>query len=359
MFDRLQAVCELFEQLTHKLSDPAVLGNPAEFQKIAKKRAEIEPITVAFAAYHDLKRRLGEADLLATGESDPELRAMAAEESAELKPQLEHLEKQLRMLLIPKDADDEKNLICEIRAGAGGDEAALFAGVLHRMYARYADRRGWKTELLSISETGIGGVKEVVFSVQGAGAFGRLKFESGVHRVQRVPATEASGRIHTSTVTVAVLPEAEEVDVKIDERELRIDVFRSSGPGGQSVNTTDSAVRVTHIPTGIVISCQDEKSQHKNKAKALRILRSKLLDNARAEQDKARAEDRRSQVGTGDRSERIRTYNFPQQRLTDHRIGLTLHRLTEIVEGDLDEVIDALTEADNLRKLEAEGAAVA
>jgi len=357
MFDRLQSVCELFEQLTHKLSDPAVLGNPAEFQKIAKKRAEIEPVTVAFAAYHDLKTRLEDAEQLAALENDPELHVMAIEESAELRPQIEHMEKQLRMLLIPKDADDEKNLICEIRAGAGGDEAALFAGVLHRMYSRYADRRGWKTELLSISETGIGGVKEVIFSVQGAGAFGRLKFESGVHRVQRVPATEASGRIHTSTVTVAVLPEAEDVDVKVDERDLRIDVFRSSGPGGQSVNTTDSAVRVTHIPTGIVISCQDEKSQHKNKAKALRILRTRLLDNARAEQNKSRADDRRSQVGTGDRSERIRTYNFPQQRLTDHRIGLTLHRLTEIVEGDLDEVISTLIEADNLRKLEAEGAA--
>ncbi|OQA06037.1 MAG: Peptide chain release factor 1 [bacterium ADurb.Bin374] len=357
ILDRLQALCELFDQLTHKLSDPAVLANPAEFQKIAKKRAEIEPITVAVAAYHDLHRRFIGAEQMAASESDPELRVLAGEEAAELRPQIERMEKQLRMLLIPKDADDEKNLICEIRAGAGGDEAALFAGQLHRMYSRYADRRGWKTEVLSISETGIGGVKEVIFSVQGAGAYGRLKFESGVHRVQRVPATEASGRIHTSTVTVAVLPEAEDVDVKIDERELRIDVFRSSGPGGQSVNTTDSAVRVTHIPTGIVISCQDEKSQHKNKAKALRILRTKLLDNARAEQDKARAEDRRSQVGTGDRSERIRTYNFPQQRLTDHRIGLTLHRLTEIVEGDIDEVIDALIEADNLRKLEAEGAA--
>jgi peptide chain release factor 1 len=264
------------------------------------------------------------------------------------------MEAELKLLLIPKDEDDSKNTIIEIRAGTGGEEAALFAADLYRMYSRYAERQGWKTELMSMNDTGIGGIKEVSFSVQGNGVFGKLKFESGVHRVQRVPQTEASGRVHTSAATVAVLPEAEDVDVHIDESELRIDVFRSSGPGGQSVNTTDSAVRVTHVPTGIVVSCQDEKSQHKNKAKALRILKARLLDNARMQQDKDRAQNRKSQIGSGDRSERIRTYNFPQQRLTDHRIGLTLYKLNEILEGDLDEIIDSLIEADNLRKLSDE-----
>jgi len=276
---------------------------------------------------------------------------MAELEIADLKPKLEELEAELKMLLIPKDEDDNKNTIFEIRAGTGGEEAALFAAVLYRMYSRYAERQGWKCELMSMSDTGLGGIKEVVFAVQGSGAFGKLKFESGVHRVQRVPATEASGRVHTSAATVAVLPEAEDVDVTVDENELRIDVFRSSGPGGQSVNTTDSAVRVTHLPTGIVVSCQDEKSQHKNKAKALRILKARLLDNARMQSDKDRAEHRRSLVGSGDRSERIRTYNFPQQRLTDHRINMTVYRLNEIVDGDIEDVIKALIEADNLRKL--------
>jgi len=354
MQDKLQAVSQLFLQLTDKLSDPSVIGNPAEYQKIAKKRAEIEPIHDAYRAYADLAARLSDAEEMLRTESDPDLKTMADDEVRSLKPLIAAREKELNFLLIPKDADDAKNTIVEIRAGTGGEEAALFAAELYRMYTRYADRRGWKCEVMSFSDTGIGGVKEVVFSVDSKDVFGRLKYESGVHRVQRVPATEASGRIHTSAATVAVLPEAEEVDVQVDERDLRIDVFRSSGPGGQSVNTTDSAVRVTHIPTGIVISCQDEKSQHKNKAKALRILRAKLHDNARAEQEKSRSENRKMQVGTGDRSERIRTYNFPQQRITDHRIGLTLYKLTQIVEGDLDDLIEALIEADNLKKLAAE-----
>jgi peptide chain release factor 1 len=279
---------------------------------------------------------------------------MAELEVEELEPEVKELKEKLKMLLIPKDKDDSKNTIIEIRAGTGGDEAALFAADLYRMYSRYAETRGWKTELMSISDTGIGGIKEVVFSIQGNGVFGKLKFESGVHRVQRVPQTEASGRVHTSAATVAVLPEAGDVDVKIDDNDLKIDVFRSSGPGGQSVNTTDSAVRITHIPTNITVSCQDEKSQHKNKAKAMRILKARLLDNARMQQDKDRAQARKSQVGSGDRSERIRTYNFPQQRLTDHRIGLTLYKLNEIIEGDLDEVINQLIEADNLSKLSAQ-----
>ncbi len=356
MFDKLAALCALFDELTTRLSDPAVLGNPAEFQKIAKKRAEIEPIKTAFTEFSQVRRSLEEAEQLLGTETDPEMHAMAEEEVAALRPRLAALEQELKFLLIPKDEDDTKNTIIEIRAGTGGEEAALFAADLYRMYTRYADRQGWKCEVMSLSETGLGGIKEVIFGVQGHGVYGKLKFESGVHRVQRVPETEASGRIHTSAATVAVLPEAEEVDVQIDEKDLRIDVFRSSGPGGQSVNTTDSAVRVTHLPTGIVISCQDEKSQHKNKAKALRILRARLLDNARAEQDKNRAENRRLQIGSGDRSERIRTYNFPQQRMTDHRIGLTLYKLADILEGDLDETIRSLIEADNLKKLAATAA---
>ncbi|RCK80265.1 MAG: Peptide chain release factor 1 [Candidatus Ozemobacter sibiricus] len=356
MFDKLAALCALYDDLTTKLSDPAVLGNPAELQKIAKKRAELEPIKTAYSEFAAVRRQLEEAEQLLGTETDPEMRAMAEEETVALRKRLAALGQELKLLLIPKDEDDGKNTIIEIRAGTGGEEAALFAADLYRMYSRYADRQGWKCEVMSLSETGLGGIKEVIFGIQGQGVYGKLKFESGVHRVQRVPETEASGRIHTSAATVAVLPEAEEVDVQIDEKDLRIDVFRSSGPGGQSVNTTDSAVRVTHLPTGIVVSCQDEKSQHKNKAKALRILRARLLDNARAEQDKNRAENRRMQIGTGDRSERIRTYNFPQQRMTDHRIGLTLYKLPEILDGDLDETIRSLIEADNLKKLAATAA---
>lgn len=351
MIERLESVRENFKELTDKLSNPKVIANQAEFQKLAKRRFELEPIVEAYHRYSEILQRLNDAKQMLESEKDPEMLEMAEAEIAELEPELLKLEAELKFLLVPKDEDDNKNTIIEVRAGTGGEEAALFAADLYRMYSRYAERRGWKCELMSMSDTGIGGIKEVVFAVQGNGAFGRLKFESGVHRVQRVPLTEASGRVHTSAATVAVLPEAEDVDVKMDENELRIDVFRSSGPGGQSVNTTDSAVRVTHVPTGIVVSCQDEKSQHKNKAKALRILKARLLDNARMQVDKDRADNRRSQVGSGDRSERIRTYNFPQQRLTDHRIGLTVYRLTEIIDGDIDDVITALIEADNLKKL--------
>jgi peptide chain release factor 1 len=354
MLEKLETISENFKELTEKLSDPATIANQSEFQKLAKRRAELEPVVEAYAAYRQKLDSLEGARNMLETEKDPEMREMAEMEIEELEPQIQKMEAELKLLLIPKDEDDSKNTIIEIRAGTGGEEAALFAADLYRMYSRYAERQGWKTELMSMNDTGIGGIKEVSFSVQGNGVFGKLKFESGVHRVQRVPQTEASGRVHTSAATVAVLPEAEDVDVHIDESELRIDVFRSSGPGGQSVNTTDSAVRVTHVPTGIVVSCQDEKSQHKNKAKALRILKARLLDNARMQQDKDRAQNRKSQIGSGDRSERIRTYNFPQQRLTDHRIGLTLYKLNEILEGDLGEIIDSLIEADNLRKLSDE-----
>ncbi len=351
MIERLESVRENFKELTDKLSNPKVISNQQEFQKLAKRRAELEPVVEAYQRYSELLNTLDGARQMLESETDAELREMAEMEIDQLQPEVEKLEKDLKLLLVPKDEDDRKNTIFEIRAGTGGDEAALFAADLYRMYSRYAERQGWKCEFMSMSETGIGGIKEVIFSVQGAGAFGRLKFESGVHRVQRVPQTEASGRVHTSAATVAVLPEAEDVDVNLDENEVRIDVFRSSGPGGQSVNTTDSAVRVTHLPTGIIVSCQDEKSQHKNKAKALRILMARLLDNARMQRDRERSDNRKSQVGSGDRSERIRTYNFPQQRLTDHRVGLTLYKLSEVMEGDIDEIISALIEADNLRKL--------
>lgn len=354
MIEKLESVRENFKELTDKLSNPKVIGNQAEFQKLARRRAELEPLVEAYQQFCEMQEKLDGARQMLEAESDPELRELAEMEIAELEPEIEKFASELKMLLIPKDEDDKKNTIIEIRAGTGGEEAALFAADLYRMYSRYAERQGWKCELMSMSETGIGGIKEVVISVQGTGAFGKLKFESGVHRVQRVPLTEASGRVHTSAATVAVLPEAEDVDVSIDENDLRIDVFRSSGPGGQSVNTTDSAVRVTHVPTGIVVSCQDEKSQHKNKAKALRILKARLFDNVRMQRDKDRADSRRSQVGSGDRSERIRTYNFPQQRLTDHRVGLTVYRLNEIIDGDIEEIIAALIEADNLRKLAEE-----
>ena len=354
MLEKLESVKENFKELTDKLTNPEVIANQSEFQKLAKKRSEMEGIVNAYDEYTDLLKKLKDAEAMVETETDSELKELAELEVSELKPQIEKMEGQLRLLLIPKDEDDQKNTIFEIRAGTGGEEAALFAADLYRMYTRYAERQGWKCELMSMNDTGLGGIKEVVFSIQGNGVFGKLKFESGVHRVQRVPETEAGGRIHTSAATVAVLPEAEEVDVQIDENDLRVDVFRASGPGGQCVNRTDSAVRITHLPTGLVVSCQDEKSQHKNKAKAIRILRARLFDKVKEEKDSARAENRRNQVGSGDRSERIRTYNFPQQRLTDHRINLTLYKLDEVMEGNLDEIIDALIEADNLRKLAEE-----
>ena len=354
MLEKLESVKENFKELTDKLTNPEVIANQAEFQRLAKKRSEMEGIVNAYDEYVSMLKKLKDAEGMVEAETDPELKELAELEVSELKPQIEKMEGQLRLLLIPKDEDDQKNTIFEIRAGTGGEEAALFAADLYRMYTRYAEKQGWKCELMSMNDTGLGGIKEVVFSIQGNGVFGKLKFESGVHRVQRVPETEAGGRIHTSAATVAVLPEAEEVDVQIDENDLRVDVFRASGPGGQCVNRTDSAVRITHLPTGLVVSCQDEKSQHKNKAKAIRILRARLFDKVKEEKDSARAENRRNQVGSGDRSERIRTYNFPQQRLTDHRINLTLYKLDEVMEGNLDEIIDALIEADNLRKLAEE-----
>lgn len=356
MLEKLESVKENFKELTDKLTNPEVIANQAEFQRLAKKRSEMESIVNAYDEYTSMLKKLKDAEGMVETETDPELKELAELEVSELKPQIEKMEGQLKLLLIPKDEDDQKNTIFEIRAGTGGEEAALFAADLYRMYTRYAEKQGWKCELMSMNDTGLGGIKEVVFSIQGNGVFGKLKFESGVHRVQRVPETEAGGRIHTSAATVAVLPEAEEVDVQIDENDLRVDVFRASGPGGQCVNRTDSAVRITHLPTGLVVSCQDEKSQHKNKAKAIRILRARLFDKVKEEKDSARAENRRNQVGSGDRSERIRTYNFPQQRLTDHRINLTLYKLDEVMEGNLEEIIDALIEADNLRKLAEEEA---
>jgi peptide chain release factor 1 len=323
----------------------------AEFAKLSKEYSELSPIVDVIAALRQAQADMEAANEMAAGD-DPEIKALAEEEAQSLRERLPALETRVRMSLVPKDEDDERNAILEVRAGTGGDEAALFAAELFRMYQRYAALKNWKFELLDISETGIGGFKEAAATVTGRGVFARLKFESGVHRVQRVPATEASGRIHTSAATVAVLPEAEEFDVKIDEKDLRIDVFRASGPGGQSVNTTDSAVRITHIPTGVVVSQQDEKSQHKNKAKAMKILRARLYDAERQRRDDARSADRKGQVGSGDRSERIRTYNFPQSRVTDHRINLTLYNLAEVMEGrGLDSIIDALIADDEAGRL--------
>ncbi len=342
MFEKLNALEERYEELTRRLSAPEVIAHQEQFRKYAKLRAELEEIVVKYREYKKLSQEIVDTRELLLMETDTEMRELAKGELEELEPRVEGVEQELHMLLIPKDPNDEKNIVLEIRAGTGGEEAALFAGDLFRMYSKYAEQKGWKVEIMSRNPIGIGGFKEIIALIEGKGAYSRLKFESGVHRVQRVPVTEASGRIHTSAVTVAVLPEAEEVDIDINPDDLRIDVYRSSGPGGQSVNTTDSAVRITHIPTGIVVSCQDEKSQHKNKAKALKILRARLLDKARSEQQQAIAQNRKNQVGSGDRSERIRTYNFPQGRVTDHRINLTLYALDSILEGELDEVIEPL-----------------
>ena len=351
MFDRLQELVNRYEELGVRLNEPQVIGDQALWQKLMREHAGLMPLVETYRRYKRAKQDEEDAKLMLEEEKDEELRQMAKEELAESREAAAQLETELKILLLPKDPNDEKNVFVEIRGGAGGDEAALFAAQLYRMYGRYAERRGWKTELASLNENGLGGFKEVVFMVQGRGAYSRLKYESGVHRVQRVPVTESGGRIHTSTVTVAVLPEAEEVDVEIDPNDIRVDVFRSSGNGGQCVNTTDSAVRITHYPTGIVISCQDEKSQLKNKDKAMKVLRARLYEMELAKQQAEISADRKSQVGTGDRSEKIRTYNFPQTRVTDHRIKLTTHRIDEIMDGELDEGIDGLITADQAAKL--------
>ena len=351
MFDKLKDIEAKHLEVERSLSDPKQISNPQRLQHLAKTHAELSPI---ISTYKDYRKVLDETDELITlldEETDEDLIELARGEVELLKSQKEKIEKKLQFLMLPKDPNDEKNVITEIRAATGGEEASLFAAELFRMYSRYAERQGWKIELLSANETGLKGFKEVVFSLHGGRAFSKLKYEGGIHRVQRVPTTEGSGRIHTSAVSVAVLPEAEEVDLVIESGDIRIDMYRSSGPGGQSVNTTDSAVRITHLPTDVVVTCQDEKSQHKNRAKAMKILRSRLLEKKQLEQDTERSQTRRLMVGTGDRSEKIRTYNFPQARVTDHRIGLSVHQLDGVLDGELDVFIDALTTADQTEKL--------
>ena len=351
MFDKLDDLLIRFEEVLNELGEPGVTDNQEHFQKLMKEQSDLQPIVDAYREYKKNKETIQDSLSMLEEEKDEDMREMLKEELSEAKKNVEELEHELKILLLPKDPNDNKNVIVEIRAGAGGDEAALFAAEIYRMYVKYAESRRWKTEMMSLNENGIGGFKEVTFMITGAGAYSRLKYESGVHRVQRVPETESGGRIHTSTITVAVMPEAEEVDVVIDEKDIRIDVMRASGNGGQCVNTTDSAVRLTHYPTGIVIYSQTEKSQLQNKEKAFRLLRSKLYELELEKQQSAEAEARRSQIGTGDRSEKIRTYNFPQGRVTDHRIKLTLHKLDTILNGDLDEVIDSLIAADQSAKL--------
>jgi len=341
VYRKLEEVESRYEELERLLASPDVIKDITLYQRYAKEHAELREVVELFRRLKRIEQELAEDKALLEDE-DEEVRRMAKEEIARLSRERDEVERELKVALLPRDPNDERNVILEIRAGTGGEEAALFAADLFRMYAKYAERKGWKVEVLSQHPTGVGGFKEIIALINGRGAYSRLKYESGVHRVQRVPITESQGRIHTSAVTVAVLPEAEEVEVEIDPKDLRIDVFRASGPGGQHVNTTDSAVRITHIPTGIVVSCQDERSQHKNRAKAMKILLARLMELKRREQEERIAAQRRSQVGTGDRSERIRTYNFPQSRVTDHRIGLTLYCLQEVLEGDLDEIIDAL-----------------
>jgi peptide chain release factor 1 len=354
MLERLQEVERRYEELERLVVDPAVIANRREFAALSRERAGIEETVARFRERKQLVQDIDEHRELVQ-DADPDIRALAKGELPALEARLVELDQRLRQLLLPRDPNDDRNTVLEIRAGTGGDEAGLFAADLFRMYSRFAERQGWKIEVLSSSPTGLGGFKEVIALVQGKGAFSRLKFEGGVHRVQRVPATEAQGRIHTSAVTVAVLPEAEDVEIDLPEKDLRIDVYRSSGPGGQSVNTTDSAVRVTHVPSGIVVTCQDEKSQHKNKAKALKVLRARLMDRAREEQQAKIAANRKSMVGTGDRSEKIRTYNFPQSRVTDHRVNVTLHQLERVLDGDLATIIDALATKQQQEQLEVAG----
>ena len=350
-FDKLQAIEERFVELEQELARPEVYSDYERFKRLAKEKAEIEPVVEKFRELKEVLSRVAESKEIIEDGSDEELVELAKEELKELEKRQEELEREIKVLLLPKDPNDEKNIFLEIRAAAGGEEAALFAADLFRMYSRYAERKGWKVQILDANVTGRGGFKEVVALIEGKGAYSRLKFESGVHRVQRIPETESGGRIHTSTATVAVLPEVEEEEVEIRPEDLRVDVFRASGAGGQHVNVTDSAVRITHIPTGIVVQCQDERSQHKNKEKALRILRAKLKEMMERKRQEEISQERRKQVGTGERSEKIRTYNFPQNRVTDHRIGLTLYRLEDILDGDLDEIIDALVAHDQAERL--------
>jgi peptide chain release factor 1 len=359
MFERLDQIEARYEELTQALASPEVINDSFKYQKAAKTHSEISPIVERYREFKDLKKGIAESKALLADEKDPEMRAYAQEELQKLEGRVGDVEEELKVLLLPKDPNDERNVILEIRAGTGGDEATLFAAELFRMYDRYAESKRWKVEVLSTSESGVHGLKEVIAMIEGGRVYSQLKYESGVHRVQRVPETEQQGRVHTSAVTVAVLPEAEEVDIKIDPKDIRIDTFCSSGPGGQSVNTTYSAVRVTHIPTNTVVSCQDEKSQIKNREKALRVLRSRLYEMEMQKQQEALAKERKSMVGTGDRSEKIRTYNFPQNRVTDHRIGLTIHQLPEVMDGKLQPIIDALVTHFQAERLKAESVVVA
>ena len=355
LLDKLAFIENKYDELSVKISDPSIMANQNEWRKLCKEHADLEIIVNAYREYKKVTEELEENKEMLAEESDKEMKKMLQEEIADLTEREANLDREIQILLLPKDPNDEKNDFVEIRAGAGGEEAALFAANLFRMYTRYAENNRWTVELMSANETDIGGFKEVVFMIKGAGAYSKLKYESGVHRVQRVPDTESSGRIHTSTATVAVLPEVDDVEIEINEKDLRIDVFRASGNGGQCVNTTDSAVRITYLPTGLVVSCQDEKSQIKNKEKAMKVLRARLYEQAEAERSAGIAEDRKSQVGTGDRSERIRTYNYPQGRVTDHRIGLTLYKLESFLNGDIDEVINALITADQAEKMKQMG----
>ncbi|MCL2604824.1 MAG: peptide chain release factor 1 [Defluviitaleaceae bacterium] len=355
MFDRLTELEAKFEALSAQVSDPAVIADMNLWRGLMKEHSELTPIIETYRTYKKLNADLEDAKELLAESSDEELRQLAKEEVKTAQEEIERAAEELKILLLPKDPNDDKNVIVEIRGGTGGEEASLFAGTLFRMYNHYANARRWKVELMSANESGLGGFKEVVFMITGKGAYSRLKYESGTHRVQRVPETESQGRIHTSAVTVAVLPEAEDVDVQLDMQDIRVDVYRSGGNGGQSVNTTDSAVRVTHMPTGVVVACQDEKSQLKNKDKALKILRARLYDLELEKQQSQMSAERRSMVGSGDRSERIRTYNYPQSRVTDHRVGLTLHKLDAILDGDLDEIMDTCITHDQARKLQGEG----
>jgi peptide chain release factor 1 len=343
MFDKLKSVEKRYDDLNRLLSDPKVISQQSEFQKYAREQSELSPIVIKFQELQKINRQLEDNKKILDEEQDPEVVEMAREDVADLETQKQDAEGALKFLLLPKDPRDERNVIVEIRAGTGGDEAALFSNDLFRMYSRYAEEKKWDVEILSSNLTGKGGFKEVIFNISGKGVYSKLKYEGGTHRVQRVPDTESQGRIHTSAVTVAVMPEVEDVDIKVNPADIKIDVYRSSGPGGQSVNTTDSAVRLTYIPTGMIVTCQDEKSQHKNREKAMKVLRARLYDEEQRKQQESMASERKQQVGSGDRSERIRTYNYPQERVTDHRIGLTLHKLSFMMEGDLNELLDALT----------------